>query len=229
MCVVCSDGGHSRGGAAVANREVTLPAQGPDAVDPGWHAAHGVADGLFGSGVAALGEQIEPPGGAEGHPSEIDDQVGGVLVEAVIQRGLQDREGASQQSGPRRCLPAGSRRWIKCYRRWVVHRAQFGLLRCARTGPVRTHHWRSPTGQRPRGPHVPCRLRSIRVGSRMIMSSRLRKFALTAHISLSVSRTSRRFVTKSQCGRSPAKVIVTSRSTAALEGSSPAAPRACTQ
>jgi hypothetical protein len=77
----------------VANRKITIPDQAPDAVNPGRHAADGEA-GRVGDGAPGLDEQVETLDGTEGHPGQIDEEMGRVLLEALAERGLQDREGA---------------------------------------------------------------------------------------------------------------------------------------
>lgn len=78
----------------MANREIIIPEQGPESVYVRWRAADGIAGCFLGGGMATLGDQVEAPSGAEGHLGKIDDQVGRMLIEAVIQRGLQSGQSA---------------------------------------------------------------------------------------------------------------------------------------
>lgn len=54
----------------------------------GSHAADGIAGRVSGGGVAGPGEQAEAPDAAEGHLGQIDDQMGRILIESVVQRAV---------------------------------------------------------------------------------------------------------------------------------------------
>ena len=60
----------------------------------GGGAANEIAGGAVGGGVEPLVEQVEPAGEAGGRRRKIDEQVGRVPIEAVIQCGLQGWQGA---------------------------------------------------------------------------------------------------------------------------------------